>query len=93
MQSKKLQGDKIMVDLSVCIGSSCHVNGAGDVQMTFKCLIDDYDLANKINFSASFCMNNCGMKKVAVKLNGQKFLISKDEAKSFFMERVLPLVK
>lgn len=81
-----------MVELSVCIGSACHVNGANNVVMSFRHLIEEHNLHEKINFSVSFCMKKCAGKGVSVQLNGEQHRIQAEEARSFFQEKVMPLV-
>lgn len=82
-----------MIDVTVCIGSACHVNGSNNVVMTFQHLIEQYDLHDKINLSGAFCMNKCTGKDVAVKVNGETYRINADAARAFFKETILPLVK
>lgn len=81
-----------MVELRACIGSACHLNGAHNVVSTFQQLIEKYELHDKINFKASFCMKECGGNGVSVTVNGEKTRIAPEEAKAFFKENVLPLV-
>lgn len=81
-----------MVELNVCIGSSCHINGAHNVAISFQHMIEEYSLHGKVNFSASFCMRQCGSQGVSVMLNGERYRISAEAARSFFKEKVLPLV-
>lgn len=81
-----------MVELSVCIGSSCHVNGANNIVITFQHLIEKHGLHDKINFAGSFCMRQCSGYGVSVALNGENYRITAAEARSFFKEKVLPLV-
>ena len=82
-----------MISLSVCIGTSCHLNGANNVAMSFQHLIEQYDLHDKVTVSAAFCMQTCSQTGVSVKINDEKFRINANEARTFFKEKVLPLVK
>ncbi len=45
--------------LSVCVGSSCHLKGSYDVIESFKKLIEKYNVADKIELRACFCLNRC----------------------------------
>lgn len=80
-----------MIELNVCIGSSCHVNGAHNVATSFQHLIEEYDLHDQINFAASFCMRQCGAQGVSVRLNGEAHRIAAESARTWFRENVLPL--
>lgn len=81
-----------MVELNVCIGSACHLNGAHNVVTTFQHLIEEYNLHDTITLKASFCMKTCSGGGVSVTLNGQPEKIGADDARRFFKEKVLPLV-
>jgi NADH:ubiquinone oxidoreductase subunit E len=82
-----------MINLSVCVGTSCHLNGANNVVMSFQYLIEEYKLHDKISFCASFCAQACSKDTVSVKVNDEKFAIHASEARAFFKEKILPLVK
>ncbi len=80
-----------MIKLNVCIGTSCHINGAKNVVATFQHLIEEYNMHDKIVLSASFCANNCNSDTVAVTINDQKHRIFAQDARKFFKEQVLSL--
>jgi len=82
-----------MIQLSVCIGTSCHLNGANNVVRSFQHLIEEYGLHDKISVSSAFCMQACSRKDVSVRINDEKFSIDAIDARKFFKEKVLPLVK
>ena len=82
-----------MTQLSVCIGSACHLKGAYNVISTFQHLIETHNLHDKIAFSAKFCTKECHKPGVAVALNGVKSVIAAEEARKFFLEQVLPAVE
>lgn len=82
-----------MVELKVCIGSACHINGAHNVVATFQHLIEQSGLHDKVELAASFCMKTCAGRGVSVTLNGKNERITADEARNFFREKVLPLVQ
>ncbi len=82
-----------MIELSVCIGSACHISGAHNVVATFQHMIEEYDLHDKVNFKASFCMKDCSGCGVSVKVNGEKERIAAENARTFFKEKVLPLAE
>lgn len=50
---------KIMTDLFICIGSSCHLRGAQGVTEKLKQLILEQRLTQKVTLKASFCMDDC----------------------------------
>ncbi len=80
-----------MVDLSVCIGSSCHLKGSYNVIQTFQQLIEAENLHEKVEMRAQFCMKQC-QKGVSVAMDGELYSVSPETAKSFFVSTVLPKV-
>ena len=82
-----------MIELSVCIGSFCHLNGARNVSISFQHMIEDYKLHDKVRFQATFCTGQCTNDLVCVRLGGEVHQISADSARAFFHEAVLPLVQ
>lgn len=48
-----------MMNVSVCIGSSCHLRGSYDIIQRFKELIAEGHLEDKVNLGAAFCLGQC----------------------------------
>ena len=48
-----------MVEVKICVGSSCHLKGAPGVVEEFKRLISEKGLKDQVKLKASFCQNNC----------------------------------
>lgn len=46
------------MEVSICVGSSCHLKGAHDVIKRFQELAETYTI-EKIALSASFCRDKC----------------------------------
>ncbi|MEG0307028.1 MAG: (2Fe-2S) ferredoxin domain-containing protein [Clostridium sp.] len=81
-----------MVNLSVCIGSACHVKGSYNVINSFQQSIEEYNLFDKVEIKAVFCLGHC-CDAVSVKIDdGEIFSVSGLTAKSFFKNEVLPRV-
>jgi NADH:ubiquinone oxidoreductase subunit E len=82
-----------MIELCVCIGSSCHIKGSFLVIQAFKQLIEERTLADKINFKSGFCMKQCSKPGVAVSVDGVIHQVSPDKAGEFFTTQVLPNIQ
>jgi NADH:ubiquinone oxidoreductase 24 kD subunit len=82
-----------MLELSVCIGSSCHLKGSYNVIQTFQHKIEELNLHDNLEFKATFCMKQCNNKGVSVSLNGETFSVLPEQADDFFTLTVLPLLK
>ncbi len=81
-----------MLEISVCVGSSCHLKGSYKIVQTFNALIENNCFKDKITFKASFCMKQCSSKGVAVMINGEHFNVEPDFAEEFFNEKIVPLI-
>ncbi len=78
-----------MLEVYVCVGSSCHLKGSYHVIKTFKDLIEKNNLSEKVELKASFCLGNC-MNGISAKVENefiQDLTVSNAEDK--FMEFVM----
>ena len=80
-----------MIELQVCIGTSCHLKGSYNVLQTFRQLIEQHSLHDKVTLKTAFCTRQCEKSGVAVFLNGRAFGIDAEDASAFFSANVLPL--
>ncbi|ADL69282.1 conserved hypothetical protein [Thermoanaerobacterium thermosaccharolyticum DSM 571] len=75
--------------ITVCVGSSCHLKGSYDVINELKKFIKDYNLEDRVELKADFCMGNC-LRAVSVKIDDGKCLsIKPNNVEKFFREYVL----
>ena len=82
-----------MIELKVCIGTSCHLRGAEKVIKTFQHLITANRLEKKVNLQGTFCMGQCSGKKVLVSVNANAFETTPEDAEGFFLTEVLNTAK
>jgi NADH:ubiquinone oxidoreductase subunit E len=78
-----------MLELSVCIGSSCHIKGAYNLIQAFQQIIEEKSLHGTINFKTGFCMKQCQYPGVAVSVNGVKHHVDCEKAGEFFLTEVI----
>ena len=78
-----------MMNLNVCIGSSCHLKGSYNVIQAFQQLIEAQGLHDKVEMKAQFCMKQC-QKGVSVSIGDEVYSVSPENARSFFESTVLP---
>lgn len=81
-----------MLELNVCIGSSCHLKGSYNVIQAFQQSIEEEGLHDKVEMKAQFCMKQC-QNGVSVAIGGEVHSVSPETARQFFRETVLPNVK
>ncbi len=77
-----------MLDLNVCIGSSCHLKGSYNVIQAFTQLIEEEQLHDKIEMKAQFCMKQC-QNGVSVCMGDEVFSVVPETAREFFREHVM----
>ena len=80
-----------MVELNVCVGSSCHLKGSYNIIQIFQQLIEEGGLHDKVNMKATFCMKQC-QDGVSVALDGQPFSLAPENSREFFRSMVAPKV-
>lgn len=80
------------IELSVCIGSACHLRGSYNVIQMFQQQIEEYSLHEKVNFKTNFCMKQCQNNGISVRLNGTQYNVEPEKSKEFFQKNVLTLI-
>lgn len=81
-----------MMDLTVCIGSSCHIRGSRDVVKKLEALIAQHELRERINLRGSFCMGACE-RGACVHFGGKRYALAPEGIEEFFDAHVLPVLK
>ena len=80
-----------MVEIKVCVGSSCHLKGSHEVIARFKEMIKKYDVEDCADLKASFCLGHCA-QGVTVECNGQILTgFTPDNVEEKFVKEVYPL--
>lgn len=81
-----------MLELGICIGSSCHLKGSYNIIQTFQQFIEENKLHDKIEMKAQFCMKQC-QRAVSVSLGGELYSVSPETARDFMMATVIPAIE
>lgn len=77
------------VEITVCVGSSCHIKGAHKYIEFLQKAIEAYQLEKRVILKACFCMGNCA-EGLNVKFDGQQVSFqSLDELKEEFEKQVV----
>lgn len=78
------------MEITVCVGSSCHMKGSYQVITVWKDLIKQHHLEDQITLKASFCMGRC-LEGIAVTLDGEPLQnVGFSNASELFFSKVLP---
>ena len=81
-----------MIELKVCVGTSCHLRGAEKVVKIFRDRIKAEGLEEQINLTGTFCMGRCSGENVNVSVNSEFYETTPETAELFFAERVAPVL-
>ncbi len=77
-----------MLNVTICIGSSCYLKGSRDVIAILERLIAHHNVGDKVTLVGSFCMGHC-TEGVCVKIDDQLFSLSPANTEAFFNKEVL----
>ena len=79
------------MDLIVCVGDHCHLNGSEMVVRTFQGLLSASDLGGKVTVKGSFCLGECSRRgDVVVRLGETFYHVPYEEAEACFREQIEP---
>lgn len=81
-----------MLQIFICVGSSCHLKGSYQIIKIFDELIKLNKLQDKVELKASFCLAHC-TKGVSVKV-GDEFIneLTLSNAKDIFEKYIIKKV-
>ena len=82
-----------MVNVVVCIGSSCHLKGSRQIIESLQNLIKNSEYSDDIILSGAFCMGKCSEDGVAMKVNEEYFSVKPENIEEFFKDNILTKVK
>ena len=76
------------MNITVCIGSSCHLKGSREIVKKLQQLLEEENLKDKVELNGSFCMGQC-VNGVCVKIDNELFSVSPEDTANFFRDEVL----
>ncbi len=82
-----------MLEVKVCVGSSCHVRGGAMTLKALKSLIEAYDVLNEVDLHADLCLDNCLQAPNVVVDGTIHGGVTPDRAEQFFREQILSRVR
>lgn len=80
------------MEITICIGSSCHLRGSRDIIKVFERLISANGLTDQVTLKGSFCMGLC-TGGVCVSIDQQRFAVSPADAEQFFHREIMGRLK
>jgi NADH:ubiquinone oxidoreductase subunit E len=82
-------GVNAVTTISVCLGSACHLKGAGAVLETFLALVEKHHSQAVVQLAGAFCQENC-TEGVVVQIGDLTLThVTKDQVHDLFEKYVL----
>jgi len=78
-----------VIEVKVCVGTSCHLKGSYNMLTSFIGFVEAERLYDRVSLQAAFCMGSCG-QGVCVSIDGERFIVPQDGARSFYDENIKP---
>ena len=78
----------MMIKVTICIGSSCHLKGSRQIVEELQRLVAERNLKDKVELAGKFCMGNC-QNGVCVTVNDENFSLKPEDTRKFFEEQIL----
>ncbi|MDL2264253.1 (2Fe-2S) ferredoxin domain-containing protein [Synergistaceae bacterium OttesenSCG-928-I11] len=75
-----------MLEIDVCIGSSCHVRGSYNVVQAIQQYIEERSLHNAVDLRTTFCTRECHNAGVSVVVDGTIHRVMPERAGEFLDE-------
>jgi NADH:ubiquinone oxidoreductase subunit E len=81
-----------MLEIKVCLDSSCHIRGGAKTLKIFRALIEENSLVGSVSLVADLCLDNC-IQAPNVVIHGKVYGgVTPDKAEEFFNTQILPRV-
>ena len=81
------------MEITICVGSSCHIKGSHSFIDYLQKAIAENHLDEHIVLKASFCIGNCS-EGINIKINDERIVVTGlEDLKEIFQKRVIPEIK
>ena len=80
---------RIIMKITICIGSSCHLKGSRQIVEQLQYLVAENNLKDKVELSGTFCMGNC-VNGVNVTVDDKLYSLSPETTKDFLKKKSFP---
>ena len=83
-----------MVIVQVCVGSSCHLKGSGEIVELLERAVEEHRIQDEVVLTGSFCIGKCNRVGVTIQVNDDVHVgITVENFSDFFRNNILALVK
>ncbi|KPU46112.1 hypothetical protein OXPF_02220 [Oxobacter pfennigii] len=78
-----------MLEVFICVGSSCHLKGSYDIVRLFQEFVKEYNLQDYVELKASFCLGQC-TNGVSTKIGDELLCgVTAANARDVFTQKIL----
>ena len=64
-----------MLQVLVCVGTSCHIKGSYDIVEKLTKAIKEYNLDEKVALAGGLCIGQCNREGVTIQVNDEIFTV------------------
>ena len=83
-----------MLIVQVCVGSSCHLKGSGEIVELLESAIKEHGIEDDVVLTGSFCIGKCNRVGVTVQVNDDIHVgITTEKFREFFNKNILEVIK
>ena len=83
-----------MLIVQVCVGSSCHLKGSGEIVELLEKSIAEHHIEDDVVLSGSFCIGKCNRVGVTVQVNDDVHVgVTTENFRDFFKKNVLDVIE
>ena len=83
-----------MLIIQVCVGSSCHLKGSGEIVELFESAISEHHIEDEVVLSGSFCIGKCNRVGVTVQINDDVHVgVTTENFREFFKKNILDVIE
>lgn len=83
-----------MLIVQVCVGSSCHLKGSGEIVELLEKSIAEYHIEDDVVLSGSFCIGKCNRLGVTVQVNDDVHVgVTTENFRDFFKKNILDVIE
>lgn len=83
-----------MVIVQVCVGSSCHLKGSGEIVELLERAVEEHGIQDEVVLTGSFCIGKCNRVGVTIQVNDDVHVgVTVENFSDFFRSNILSLVK
>lgn len=83
-----------MLIVQVCVGSSCHLKGSGEIVNLFENAIAEHHVEDEVILTGSFCIGKCNRVGVSVQVNDDVHVgVTTENFREFFKTNILDVIE